>query len=260
MQSDNQLANQLSGDETGRHGHDDLRPYRPQSHWASAPEPVEDVPGFGFVAGRFSDRGLGLQDLDGLEQGLLRRCETGHVASPLSKLVCSLDANKLADKGRKMLCMKSLGELVKEWREASGLKTADLAKLVGGTVKRQHIEQLEKAGSRTPRYIAELAKAMGTTVDNLLALRMPPPHGKIDPKSLKLSIANAPPAKPPKGFKTAARMATEEEVKLLDALGMLLPEDRDATVQGIFERAEKQLANAQRLINRLSKKPEGLEE
>lgn len=159
-----------------------------------------------------------------------------------------------------MLCVKTLGDLVKHWREASGLKTADLAKMVGGTVKRQHIEQLEKAGSRTPRYIADLAKAMGTTVDDLLALRMPPPLAKIDPKTLKLSIARPPPARPPRGFSTAARLATEEEVKLLDALSLLLPEDREATVQGIFERAEKQLANAQRLINRLAKKPEGLEE
>jgi len=42
-------------------------------------------------------------------------------------------------------------------------------------VSRQHIEQLEKAKDRRPRYMSALAKAMRTTVEALDELKMPPP-------------------------------------------------------------------------------------
>jgi transcriptional regulator with XRE-family HTH domain len=78
--------------------------------------------------------------------------------------------------GSKILCVKTLGELVKKWREDSGLSRADLARRVG--VEYESIRQLEGASGskrvKQPRYIGDLAKAMGTTADDLLALRMPP--------------------------------------------------------------------------------------
>lgn len=92
----------------------------------------------------------------------------------------------LARKARKMLCVKTLGELVKKWRKDAGLGAADLAALVNAAtppgerekpVQRQHIEQLEKAGNRLPQYVVALAKVMGSTVDDLLALKMPPAYG-----------------------------------------------------------------------------------
>ncbi|HEU6454130.1 MAG TPA: helix-turn-helix transcriptional regulator [Roseateles sp.] len=154
----------------------------------------------------------------------------------------------LANKGGKILCVKTLGQLVKDWRLASGLKTAELAALVGGSVKRQHIEQLEKAGSRTPRYIANLAKAMGTTTDDLLALRMPPPLAKRGSRGA-VAVRHAAPPAPNGDFTTKPRMATREEVELLNALDLLLDDDRASTIKGIFERAEKQRAHLRRLLS-----------
>lgn len=70
--------------------------------------------------------------------------------------------------------MDSLGELVKAWRLGSGLSQKELASKVGGTVKYQNIQQLESGEAKLPRYIAALAVAMRTTVEELTALRMPP--------------------------------------------------------------------------------------
>jgi transcriptional regulator with XRE-family HTH domain len=63
---------------------------------------------------------------------------------------------------------KPLGEKVKEFRERKGWTTAQMAAAVGNDVKRQHIEQLEAAGDRMPRYIVALADAMGASLDDLL--------------------------------------------------------------------------------------------
>jgi transcriptional regulator with XRE-family HTH domain len=67
--------------------------------------------------------------------------------------------------------METLGELVRKWRMDSGLSMAAMARRCG--VKYQNIQQLEN-GTEQPRYLSELATAMGTSVDDLLALRMPP--------------------------------------------------------------------------------------
>jgi transcriptional regulator with XRE-family HTH domain len=71
--------------------------------------------------------------------------------------------------------MNSLGELVKKWRSASGLNAAQMASRVGGSVSRQSIEQLEAGAVQMPRYLPRLAKAMGCSIDDLIALRMPAP-------------------------------------------------------------------------------------
>lgn len=62
--------------------------------------------------------------------------------------------------------MKSLGEKVKEFRQAHGLSTSEMAERVG--VKRQNIEQLEAAGHRLPKYLVQLADAMNVSLDELL--------------------------------------------------------------------------------------------
>jgi hypothetical protein len=80
---------------------------------------------------------------------------------------------------------ENLGDLVEEWLRRSGLKPADLAQRVrdkatseaGKTCKRQHIEQLIKAGNRLPRYIVDLERAMGAAPGDLLALRIPATTG-----------------------------------------------------------------------------------
>jgi transcriptional regulator with XRE-family HTH domain len=86
--------------------------------------------------------------------------------------------NKLVDKVGKILCMDSLGHLVLQWRTMSGLSQAELAQRVGGKVKAAHIGQLESVGNRMPRYLPDLARAMGCSVDDLLSGRLPPPIPK----------------------------------------------------------------------------------
>lgn len=74
--------------------------------------------------------------------------------------------------------MDSLGELVKAWRLGSGLSQGQLAQRIGGKVKYQNIQQLEAGQAKSPRYIANLAAAMGTTVEDLIALKLPPYLGQ----------------------------------------------------------------------------------
>lgn len=62
--------------------------------------------------------------------------------------------------------MKTLGDQAKAFRESRGWNTTDLAKAVG--TSRQNIESLEEHGNRIPKYIGDLALAMGKSVDQLL--------------------------------------------------------------------------------------------
>jgi transcriptional regulator with XRE-family HTH domain len=76
-----------------------------------------------------------------------------------------------AQAGQNLLLMKSIGDQVRAYRLSKSWTTAQMAEAVGGKngkVKRQHIEQLEKAGNRKPQYIGDLAQAMGLSVDDLL--------------------------------------------------------------------------------------------
>lgn len=65
--------------------------------------------------------------------------------------------------------MKTVGEQAKEFRLAKKWNTTRMAKEVG--TSRQNIEHLEARGDITPKYIAELAKVMGMSVDALLGSR-----------------------------------------------------------------------------------------
>ena len=62
--------------------------------------------------------------------------------------------------------MKSMGELVREYREAMGWNTSEMAKQVG--TSRQNIENLELGLTKSPRYLPKLAKTMNTTVEDLV--------------------------------------------------------------------------------------------
>lgn len=81
-----------------------------------------------------------------------------------------------------MICMKNIGEIAKAFRtDASrGWNTTQMAAEVSKrqlpgqpAVKRQQIEQIESGMVRVPRYVAALAKLMGTTTDDLLLGQMP---------------------------------------------------------------------------------------
>jgi phage repressor protein C with HTH and peptisase S24 domain len=63
--------------------------------------------------------------------------------------------------------MRSVGDQAREYRLARGWNTRQMAEAVG--TSRQNIENLEAGDARKPQYIVELARAMGTTVDVLLA-------------------------------------------------------------------------------------------
>lgn len=63
--------------------------------------------------------------------------------------------------------MKTIGSQAKEFRIAKGWNSTKMAKEVG--TSRQNIEHLEERGGITPKYVAELARVMGMTVDDLIA-------------------------------------------------------------------------------------------
>lgn len=65
--------------------------------------------------------------------------------------------------------MKNIGDKAKEFRISKGWNTTEMANHVG--TSRQNIENLEEKGDMVPRYVAKLAKAMGTSVDSLIGAR-----------------------------------------------------------------------------------------
>lgn len=75
-----------------------------------------------------------------------------------------------------MLCMKTMGEIVREWRTKRGIRSrAALAELVGTT--RQNIDNLEndRVNEPTAPYLRRLTKFMGyATMEDLLELKDPP--------------------------------------------------------------------------------------
>lgn len=62
--------------------------------------------------------------------------------------------------------MKTLGEQAKAFRESKGWNSTRMAKEV--KTSRQNIESLELEGNRIPKYIGDLAVAMGRSVDDML--------------------------------------------------------------------------------------------
>lgn len=119
---------------------------------------------------------------------------------PFSKHVCTLQANKFARKASKILCMRSIGEIVAAWRVENGLEVNDLAALVskqpggGKPVSRQNIEQLESGHVQQPRYLARLARAMGCTADDLLAGKSPPKLAAFGARPPNQSLSAGEPA------------------------------------------------------------------
>lgn len=85
-----------------------------------------------------------------------------------------------------MICMKTAGQIVREWRESQGLSTREVAQRVtnalagGGQVKRQNLEQFEADQVAQPRYLHALASVMGyDRLEDLLAGK--PPAGTQQP-------------------------------------------------------------------------------
>lgn len=92
--------------------------------------------------------------------------------------VCSVGTNLAVCKGVTIEPMRKLGELVRDWRVASGLTMTQLAQRCstpGNRVYQQSISQFEAGEVSQPRYLPQLAKVMRCTVDDLLQGRIPPP-------------------------------------------------------------------------------------
>jgi transcriptional regulator with XRE-family HTH domain len=91
-----------------------------------------------------------------------------HVAPFLQS--CLHDMRKLdcAQAAQNPLPMRSIGKQARDFRLGKEWSTAEMAKAIGGKVKRQHIEQLEKAGNRRPHYLGDLARVLGVTVDQMM--------------------------------------------------------------------------------------------
>lgn len=210
-------------------------------------EPVVDVPGLDGPTDCESQRTLRFQHLDGLLESFFG----GHVNASVSKLPCIMDANKIARNTGKMICVENLGELVKKWREDSGLNASELAHCVrshalttaGLKCQRQHIEQLEAAGNRVPRYLPDLARAMHTTVDDLLALRMPKPFG---PK------AASAPAAPPADFRDR-REVSDSDWATLEAVKMLLPQEK---IEELVRQAKQAKSHVLERLKQVSPSPQ----
>lgn len=116
-----------------------------------------------------------------------------------------------------------------------------MAEAVGGkngTVKRQHIEQLEAAGNRQPRYLGQLAAAMGTTADDMLA------EAGLAPKRSRR--APAPPAGP-----LVDRLREERDVKPYDLIergldGLLVVSHAKDEVLALIRKHAETAADLQR--------------
>jgi hypothetical protein len=76
----------------------------------------------------------------------------------------------------KSLAVKTLGQLVDQWMKDSGIGPSELARRIcraGGEATYQDIQHLIRKDIKRPRYLPELAKAMGTNTEDLLARKMP---------------------------------------------------------------------------------------
>ena len=98
--------------------------------------------------------------------------------------------------------MKTIGERAQEFRLAKQWNTTRMAKEVG--TSRQSIENLEATGHRSPRYIADLARVMGLTVDELMT-------GQSTPLDYKQNQPLAPVEPTQEAIKTIATLAQSTE-------------------------------------------------
>lgn len=109
------------------------------------------------------------------------------------KLTCAQDCTiLLAAQARKIPCMQ-IGPLIEKLMAAEGLTYENVAARVraqgAAHVKYQHIQQLVQFPNRRPKYILELARAFGFTVEEFMGLaaasnRISEPRALYTPASL----------------------------------------------------------------------------
>lgn len=151
-----------------------------------------------------------------------------------------IDANNLARKKRKMLCVTDTlrrAALVRDWRLGRGMSTADLAaqitKMGGPKVRRQNIEQFESGDVERPRYLPELARVMGYASTDQLIRCEPPPQadqaGGLSAEALALARSFDRIPKGPIGAMALAMCETAIQQAIAAAQGMPLGESIPTT-------------------------------
>lgn len=138
---------------------------------------------------------------------------SGHVgaAGSLQTSLRFCTQSSLRASGAKSLAMKTLAQRVKEHRDSLGMTPSEYARHVG--TSRQNINNLEAGKAGQPRYVAKLAKAMGTTVDALLGAPIAKP-APVDPSSVQSGT-------PAYLAELAAKMSPERQERLVAVAELL---------------------------------------
>lgn len=139
-----------------------------------------------------------------------------------SSLHSSMQTN-LRTSDAKLFAMKSIGDQAREFRLWKGWNYTEMAAEVqkhfkDGEVSRQKITQLEEAGARRPRYLAALAKAMGTTVEILEAGLWRPVEGAPStPESREAgNVVSAPASMRPRRYPVISSVQAGEWCEIVD--------------------------------------------
>lgn len=107
------------------------------------------------------------------QEGFLNAGLLAHSESLSQSSLQYIAQTSLRASSAKIIAMKSIGDLAKEFRKAQGWSYTRMAEEVSRhfqtVVSRQAITQLEAVGARKPHYISALAAVMNTSVDSLLA-------------------------------------------------------------------------------------------
>ncbi len=85
-----------------------------------------------------------------------------------------MPAKNFARKPGSIRAVKPLAKQVAEFIQAGNLSASELARRCG--VSRQNVDNVLSGSVTSPRWIAALAREMGTTTDALLTGKAPPPR------------------------------------------------------------------------------------
>ena len=118
----------------------------------------------------------------------------------------------------KYFVMETLANRVEKRMKELGWTQSDLARRVGHGVKPQNIQQLLDGTVKQPRYIAELAAALGVSVDWLLT-------GRVTSKPVKGNMHEL----------------TSEQVLLLHRFEALTEEEQHSLLEELFRRRSEHL-------------------
>lgn len=165
------LSVRLSGQSAQRDALADGKPHRASARQRdSVLQPVVNVGLLDRSADTASEGALTPRDLNGLTE-----CGDGATAlhgEPSYKRICNDTTKTFGTQYAKILCMQTLGDVVKTLRELRGWNQSELARRASTPMLRvspQNIQGLEAGGVGQPRYLPGLASAFDMSIDQLLA-------------------------------------------------------------------------------------------